>query len=100
MEETECGRALRNDFTTMMDPATARLALKIQLDDIDAILKTLPPSSEAAAFMSLRGELIRKWQEVSGQYFAYSILKEENNHRVAFTRLLSEEQQAERMLFD
>jgi hypothetical protein len=86
-----------------MDPATARLALKLQLDDVDAILKTLPAASstattmsEAAAFRSLREELVRKWQEVSGQCFAYNILREENNNRVAFKRLLSEEQQAER----
>lgn len=87
-----------------MDPATARLALKLQLDDVDAILKTLSPSpddatatGELAAFKALRSELIRKWQEVSGQHFAYNILKEENNNRVAFKRLFSEEQQAERM---
>jgi hypothetical protein len=87
----------------MMDPPTARLALKLQLDDVDAILKTLDSSSddaatagEIAAFKSLRNELIKKWQEVSGQHFAYSILKEENNNRFAFKRLLNEEQQAER----
>jgi hypothetical protein len=83
-----------------MDPATARVALKLQLDDVDAILKTLPPSStsEFVAFRSLRDELIRKWQEISGQAYAYNILREENNNRIAFKRLLSEEQQAERML--
>lgn len=83
-----------------MDPATARVALKLQLDDVDAILKTLPlsPTSEFVAFRSLRDELIRKWQEISGQAYAYNILREENNNRIAFKRLLSEEQQAERML--
>jgi hypothetical protein len=40
--------------------------------------------------------LLRKWQEVNGQCFAYNVLKEENNNNVeAFRRLLSEEQQAE-----
>jgi hypothetical protein len=96
-------RTWRLSALTMMDPPTARLALKLQLDDVDAILKTLDSSSddaatagEIAAFKSLRNELIKKWQEVSGQHFAYSILKEENNNRFAFKRLLNEEQQAER----
>ncbi|KAH7061719.1 hypothetical protein BKA63DRAFT_588339 [Paraphoma chrysanthemicola] len=86
-----------------MDPPTARLALKLQLDDVDAILKSLPASStdakvvgEIAAFRSLRNELVKKWQEVAGQCFAYNVLKEENTNHVAFKRLLSEEQQAER----
>jgi hypothetical protein len=79
-----------------MDPATARLALKLQLDDVDAILKAHNSTmSEAAAFMSLRTELLRKLQEVNGQCFAYNVLKEENNNVGAFRRLLSEEQQAE-----
>jgi hypothetical protein len=88
-----------------MDPATARIALKLQLDDVDAILKTLPPSSddaaamgEVAAFRSLRNELVRKLHEVNGQCFAYKVLKEENNNRLAFKRLLSEELQAESTL--
>jgi hypothetical protein len=88
----------------MMDPATARVVLKLQLDDVDAILKTLPPSgdnaaamSEVVAFEALRNDLIRRWQEINGQCFAYNILKEENNNRLAFRRLLDEEQQAESM---
>jgi hypothetical protein len=87
----------------MIDLLTARVALKLQLDDVDAILKTLPRTSDDAAtagaitaFKSLRDELMKKWQEVNGQQFAYNILKDENNNRVAFKRLLTEEQQAER----
>lgn len=86
-----------------MDPATARLALKMQLDDVDAILKAPPQGrsddgaeSERVAFEVLRGELVRKWNEVHGQVYACNILKEENANRVAFKRLLDEEQQAER----
>ncbi|KAF1842825.1 uncharacterized protein K460DRAFT_290154 [Cucurbitaria berberidis CBS 394.84] len=86
-----------------MDPATARLALKIQLDDVDTILKTLTPSShdantndEKAAFEALRSELVKTRNEVHGQVYAYNILKEENANRTAFKRLLTEEQQAER----
>ena len=47
-----------------MDPATTRIALKIQLEDVDANLKTLPKASsdaiasgERAAFCALREEL-------------------------------------------
>jgi hypothetical protein len=91
----------------MIDPATARMALKLQLDDVDAILKTLPTTSnditatsEATAFRWLREELVRKWQELSGHYFAHNVLKEENGNRAAFKRLLNEEQQAERKCID
>jgi hypothetical protein len=90
----------------MMDPATARVALRLQLDDVDAIIKTLPSVSidprvigELAAFRSLREDLVRKWQEFSGQCLAYNIIKEENSNRAAFKRLLNEEQQAERASF-
>lgn len=86
----------------MMDPATARLSLKLQLDDVDTILKTLHPdsssattASEVVAFTLLRSELVRKWQELNGQQFAYNVLREENNNRTSFKRLLDEEQQAE-----
>lgn len=83
-----------------MDPDTARVALKVQLDDVNAILKSLPPSptnhNERTAFLLLRTDLEKKWQELRSQVFAYGILKQENNNRVTFTRLLNEEQQAER----
>jgi hypothetical protein len=46
---------------------------------------------ELAAFKSSREDLARKWQEFSGQCFAYNIIKEEKNNRVAFRRLLNEE---------
>jgi hypothetical protein len=85
----------------MMDPATARVVLKLQLDDVDALLKTLQSSSdnvasisEVAAFELLCNELVRKWHEVNGPCYAYNVLKEENNC-LASRRLLSEEQQAE-----
>jgi hypothetical protein len=86
-----------------MDPATARVVLKLQLDDVDAILQTLPKASadvtvngERAAFKMLREELVKKWNEVHGQVFAYNIIEEENANQAAFKKLLSDEQQAER----
>ncbi|KAF2252813.1 hypothetical protein BU26DRAFT_210110 [Trematosphaeria pertusa] len=54
-------------LTVTMNPATAKLALKLQLDDIDVVLKSLPTSSsdiraknEVAAFRALRNELVIK----------------------------------------
>lgn len=89
----------------MMDPATVRMALKVLLEDVGAILASLPSptkdataTGEVAALRSLRGELIRKWHEINGQCLAHNILREENGNQRAFTRLLSEKQQAERML--
>ena len=68
-----------------MDPVTAKLALKLQLDDIDVVLKSLRTSSgdirandEAAAFRALRNELVTKWMEVNGQCAAINILREEH----------------------
>jgi hypothetical protein len=87
----------------MTDPATTRLVLKLQLEDVNAILKSLPTSStdpvvisEVAAFKCIRAELWGRWKEEQGQSLAHSILKEQNANRETFKMLLSEEQQAER----
>ncbi|RYO67200.1 hypothetical protein AA0113_g4882 [Alternaria arborescens] len=86
-----------------MDSATAPVVLKLQLDDVDAILKTLPKTdkngavnSERVAFAALGDELLRKWNNLRGQAFACNIGQEENSSREAYKKLLSEEQQAER----
>lgn len=56
-----------------MDSATAQVVLKLQLDDVDAILKTLPKTdkngavnSERVAFAALGDELLRKWNNLRG----------------------------------
>jgi hypothetical protein len=86
-----------------MDPATARLALKFQLDDVEDALRELAPpgtdaapAAEVAALEALRDELVEKWQQVTGQYLASHIPREENRNRIAFKHLLSGEEQAER----
>ncbi|CAN9365390.1 unnamed protein product [Alternaria alternata] len=86
-----------------MDSATAQVVLKLQLDDVDAILKTLPKTdkngavnSEQVAFAALGDELLRKWNNLRGQAFARNIVQEENSSREAYKKLLGEEQQAER----
>lgn len=88
-----------------MDPKSARLAVQLQLQDADDVLKTLQSSnqtgadsSEMIAFKALRSELLKKRSEINGQLFALNILREENFNRVAFTRLITEERQAERKL--
>ncbi|CAN9467995.1 unnamed protein product [Alternaria alternata] len=85
-----------------MDSATAQVVLKLQLDDVDAILKTLPKTdkngavnSERVAFAALGDELLRKWNNLRGQAFARNIVQEENSSREAYKKLLGEEQQAE-----
>lgn len=88
-----------------MDLNTARLALQLQLTDVESVLKSLPlyedsaTHNEKAAFVAHREDLVRKWDDVQGQVFAYSILKEENNNRTVFRRLLDEERQAERAYY-
>ncbi|KAI4680294.1 uncharacterized protein J4E84_007942 [Alternaria hordeiaustralica] len=86
-----------------MDPETTRIVLKLQLDDVHAILKALPNTSndgavnsERVAFAALRDELTRKWQEVHGRVFAHNMIRKENAGRESFRKLLNEEQQAER----
>jgi hypothetical protein len=80
-----------------MDPISARLATELQLEDIDVILKGLSSNnpSEIVAFQTQRAELLKKWEEVNGQCAALAILREENENRTTFTRLLAEERQAE-----
>ncbi|KAG9188181.1 hypothetical protein G6011_02104 [Alternaria panax] len=85
-----------------MDPATTRVVLKLQLDNVDAILKTLPKTdsngavnSERVAFAALHHEVLKKWDSMRGQIFAHSITREENAGRETYKKLLSEEQQAE-----
>ncbi|KAI8940504.1 hypothetical protein NX059_004181 [Plenodomus lindquistii] len=82
-----CNTAPQLTFTrvAMMDPATARVALKLQLEDVDAILKTLSNTStdaiaesERAAFTALRQELTKKWNEVHGQAYAYHVVQQES----------------------
>ncbi|KAL1795187.1 hypothetical protein ACET3X_007003 [Alternaria dauci] len=86
-----------------MDFATAQVVLKLQLDDVDAILKALPKidkngivNSERVAFSALGDELLKKWHDIRGQAFAHKIIQEDNADRRVYEKLLREEQQAER----
>ncbi|KAF2105400.1 hypothetical protein BDV96DRAFT_375790 [Lophiotrema nucula] len=84
-----------------ISPASNRLALRLQLEDIDAILKGLRDGTstatiahEAAVFQSLREDLLRKLAEVNGQCVALALLKEENTNKITYAKLVAEEGQA------
>lgn len=77
-----------------MDPASARVALTLQFNDVEEILKTSGNASEARAFTVLRTELVKKLQEVDGQCAAIDTLREENVKKATFMRLVAEERQA------
>ncbi|KAF2442409.1 hypothetical protein P171DRAFT_417546 [Karstenula rhodostoma CBS 690.94] len=78
-----------------MDPDSARLALDLQLQDVNDALETLNAGSEAAAFRVLRDELIRKRSEIDGQCAAIRMLRTEYGERSVHRRLLAEERQAQ-----
>jgi hypothetical protein len=72
-----------------MDSATARVVLKLQLDDVHAIMKTLPNNNT-------NGVVNSEWHNMQGQVYAYSIIREQDAGQEVFKKLLSEGQQAER----
>ncbi|KAJ4345454.1 uncharacterized protein N0V89_011585 [Didymosphaeria variabile] len=78
-----------------MDPDSARLALDLQLQDVDDSLRTLNTENEAAAFRVLRDELIKKKGEIDGQCAAMGLLRNEFGERSVHRRLLAEERQAQ-----
>lgn len=87
-------------FTAYMDPATAKLAVELQLEDINDMLDSLyddeelPDSDSCASFLVMRYDLLRQLQILEGQVLTLKILREEHDSRIAFARLLEEEKQA------
>jgi E3 ubiquitin-protein ligase RNF144 len=84
-----------------MDPETARLAVLIQLVDIDDLLDSLyndddelPEGDARDSFQLMRGDLQKQLQVLEGQVLTLRILKDEHDNRVAFSKLLAEERQA------
>lgn len=78
-----------------MDPATARLALDLQIQDIEDALRTLDAGSEAAAFRVLRDELTQKKSEIDGRCAAMSMLRAGYGERSVHRVLLAQERQAQ-----
>lgn len=83
-----------------MDPATAKLAVELQLADINDLLdglydsEDLPEGDGRTSFQMLRRDLQQQLQVLEGQVLTLKILKEEHDNRVAFARLLEEEKRA------
>ncbi|KAL1603688.1 hypothetical protein SLS60_005277 [Paraconiothyrium brasiliense] len=78
-----------------MDPKSAELALKLQLRDVNNILKTTTDRRERAAFLILRDELVRKNSQAEGQYMAMQLLRRDYHERGQHQQLLAEERQAQ-----
>ncbi|KAH9873267.1 hypothetical protein J1614_005665 [Plenodomus biglobosus] len=85
---------------TSMDPTTARLAVQLQLADIDDLLDDLYDSIEItdkntrASFRVLQTDLRSQLEVLEGQILTLKILKDEHDERVAFKKLLTQERQA------
>jgi E3 ubiquitin-protein ligase RNF144 len=83
-----------------LDPVTAKLAVELQLSDINATLTGLtnnpPKGDELAAFQDMRDNLQVVLQILEGQVLALNILKSDHASRVTFERLMQEESQASR----
>ncbi|KAF2187119.1 hypothetical protein K469DRAFT_124223 [Zopfia rhizophila CBS 207.26] len=85
---------------TSMDPATAKLAIELQLTDINEILAGLHPGpvqdDTIAAFEEMKANYQEILQVLEGQVLALNILKTEQQNRVQFNKLMEEEAQAVR----
>lgn len=83
-----------------MDTATAKLAVELQLEDINDLLdglydeEEIPDCDSRSSFLVLRYDLQRQLQVLEGQILTLKILREEYDNRIAFSRLLEEERQA------
>ena len=83
-----------------MDPATAMVAIQLQLDDIDDLLDglydsiDLPDGDARTSFEMMQKDLQQQLQIFEGQVLTLKILRGEHESRVAFSRLLEEERQA------
>jgi E3 ubiquitin-protein ligase RNF144 len=87
-------------IATSMDPATAKLAVELQLEDIHDLLdglyeeEELPDGDARTGLQMMQRELNQQLDILQGQVLVLQILKEEHDNRVAFSRLLEEEKRA------
>jgi E3 ubiquitin-protein ligase RNF144 len=85
---------------TFMDPETAKIAVQLQLNDINDLLdglydgEDLEDGDARASFQIMRSDLQKQLQILEGQVLTLNILKEEHDNRLAFAKLLEEENQA------
>jgi E3 ubiquitin-protein ligase RNF144 len=81
-----------------MDVHSAKLAVELQLDDINALLDDLyndpPEGDQLRGFETMKNDLQHQLQVLEGQVLVHNILKTEYTNRQAFKKLLEEEKQA------
>ncbi|KAL1603873.1 hypothetical protein SLS60_005465 [Paraconiothyrium brasiliense] len=79
-----------------LPPATARLAVELQLADINAIMQDLDKGDAYAAFDVMQAGLKATLSLLQDQICAMEILRADHEDRVIFENLRQEERQAER----
>ncbi|KAL5381398.1 hypothetical protein DPSP01_007112 [Paraphaeosphaeria sporulosa] len=79
-----------------LPPATARLAVELQLEDINYIMQDLDAGDAYAAFNAMEASLKSALLLLQDQTCAMDILRADHNDRVVFENLIQEERQAER----
>lgn len=83
-----------------MDPRTTKLAIELQLADIDDLLdglydvEVLPEGDARTSLQLMRSSLQEQLRTLEDQIFILKILKQEHDDRVAYARLVEEEKQA------
>ena len=78
-----------------MDPATTKLAVELQLADVNEILGGLKAKNdEYAAFQAIKASFQDTMQLLDGQALALNILRAERANQIQFERLVREERQA------
>lgn len=83
-----------------MDPDSAKVAVELQLADINGLFDGLyddveiPTGDARTSFQIMRQDLEQQLQILEGQVLLLKILREEHETRVAFSGLLKEEKQA------
>jgi E3 ubiquitin-protein ligase RNF144 len=78
-----------------LDPATAKLAIELQLADVNAILAgTDTKAADHMAFETLKESLLHTLQLLTGQVLAMTVLRADHDNLVVFQGLVREERQA------
>ena len=83
-----------------MDPETAKVAVELQLADINDLFdglyneEDIPDGDSRTSFQIMQQDLKQQLQILEGQLLLLKILREEHENRLAFSRLLEQEKQA------
>lgn len=80
---------------TSLPPATARLAVELQLADVTAVMQEPITGDEYTSFEAMRIKLQEALLLLQDQVYALSVLRADYDSRVVFETLIREERQAE-----